>query len=89
MPHRVFDHVEIRCPKLGSEITFGYCRSVASGLPCERALDCFEGLLPAEQYFRRVLRDETFEQRFRGPPPDRYGALLDTVERAKRARPAD
>jgi len=89
VPHRVFDHVPIRCPKLGSEVTFGYCRAVASGLPCERALGCFERLLPAEQYFRRVLREQTYQQRFCAPPPDRYGALLDVVDKAKRGTPSD
>lgn len=84
MPHRAFDPVSLRCPKLGSEVTFGYCRAVRDGLPCERALGCFEGLLPVEPYFRRVLRDETFDRCFEAPPPDRYGALLETVEQAKR-----
>jgi hypothetical protein len=89
VPHRVFDHVAIRCPKLGSEVTFGYCRTVASELPCERALGCFEGQLPVEPYFRRVLHEQTYERCFRSPPPDRYGALLDTVDKAKRAAPSD
>ncbi|MBW2527524.1 MAG: hypothetical protein JRI23_25305 [Deltaproteobacteria bacterium] len=84
MPYRAFDHVAVRCPKLGSEVTFGYCRSVSSGLPCERTLGCFEGLLPAEQYFRRVLKEETYERCFHSPPKDRYGALLETVAQAKR-----
>jgi hypothetical protein len=86
MPQRAFDHVAVRCPKLGSEVTFGYCRAASSGLPCERALGCFEQLLPAEAYFRRVLRDETYDACFASPPPDRYGALLSTIAEAKGRR---
>ena len=84
MPYRVFDHVTVRCPKLGSEVSFGYCRVVSSGLPCERALGCFAGRLPVEEYFRRVLREETYERCFCSPPADRYGGLLAAVDRARR-----
>lgn len=85
MPHRAFDHLSLRCPKLGGEVTFGYCRTVGSGLPCERAIACFQIQFPVEQYFRRVLREETFKRCFASPPPDRYGALLGTVARAKQS----
>ena len=82
MPYRVFDHVEVRCPKLGGEVTFGYCRVLEDGLPCSRALVCFELQFPVEVFFRKILREETFHRCFAGQRADRYGALLATVHAA-------
>ena len=83
MPHRAFDHLQVRCPKLGGTVDFGYCRTVQQGLPCERALGCFEFSFPVEEYFRRVLREETFQRCFDSPAPDRYGSVLSHVTAAQ------
>ena len=87
MPYRVFDEIEVRCPRLGGEVTFGYCRTVSDGLPCNRALICFERKFPVADYFRRVLRETTFRQCFEEPPPeDRYQSLLRTVSKTKKVK---
>lgn len=83
MPHRLFDHHRIRCPKLGSDVDFGYCRQLSDGLPCERAIRCFEPCFPVEAFFRQVLREQTFERCFCKPVADRYGALLQVVHDVK------
>jgi len=77
-----FDAIEVRCPRLGGAVTFGYCRSEHDGLPCDRALLCFELAFPVEAYFRQVLRDETYAARFETPGPGRYESLLDTLAQA-------
>jgi hypothetical protein len=83
MPHRVFDHIEIRCPQLGGEVTFGYCRTLADGLPCSRALVCFELKFPVVAYFQRVLKAETYERIFNAPQPSRMDKFLNTISEAK------
>lgn len=83
MPYRTFDKAEIRCPRLGGEVTFGYCRQMNDGLPCNRALICFEMKLPVEQYFRAVLKEETFYRIFLEPDMGRYEKFLKTVSDAK------
>lgn len=83
MPHRVFDDVEVRCPMLGGEVSFAYCRGLQDGLPCQRALLCFEREFPVAEFFRRVLREETFLRCFSAPRADRYGSLLAEVSNAK------
>ena len=89
MPHRAFDHLATRCPRLGGEVTFGYCRKVEDGLPCRKALVCFERSFPVVEYFRRVLEEETFERIFLrdGPEADRLARLLEEVERARKRLP--
>lgn len=83
MPYRVFDHIEVRCPKMGHQINFGYCRTVSDGLPCPRAIDCFYYTFPVEAYFRRVLKEETFARIFLAEHLNRYESFLQTVSDAK------
>ncbi len=83
MSYDVFDHVEVRCPQLGGEVRFGYCRTLQEGLPCPRALVCFELKFPVEEYFRRVLRAKTFDNIFLVAPPTRMEKFLKTIAEAK------
>ena len=83
MSHEAFDKVVIRCPKLGGEVDFGYCRQVDQGLPCARALTCFELRFPVASYFKLVLREETFRRCFSAPPEPKLDRLLRAVDRAK------
>ncbi len=83
MPYRVFDEVEVRCPRLGGEVTFGYCRQLSEGgLPCNRALICFELKFPVAEYFKRVLKEETFRRIFLDPEESRYDKILRTFAEA-------
>jgi hypothetical protein len=83
MSYEVFDHIEVRCPKMGHQINFGYCRAMSDGLPCARAINCFYYSFPAEAYFRRVLKEETFARIFLSEQPNRYESFLKTVSEAK------
>jgi len=85
MPHRAFDAVTVRCPRLGGPVKFGYCRELEGGLPCSRALVCFERSFPVAEYFRRVLREETYERIFvtGEGSRDRVSKILDEVSRAR------
>jgi hypothetical protein len=83
MSYDVFDKVQVRCPQLGGEVTFGYCRSLNEGLPCPRSLVCFELKFPVEVYFRKVLEEETFDRIFSTPPPSRMERFLTTLAQAK------
>jgi len=83
MPYRAFDGIAVRCPQLGSQVSFGYCRQLRDGLPCQRALACFAPRFPVAEYFRRVLREETYRRCFAQPGEGRYEALLRVFRQAK------
>ncbi len=83
MPYRAFDAVSLRCPQLGSQVSFGYCRQLSDGLPCKRALSCFAPRFPVAEYFRRVLCEDTYRRCFEQPGDTRYEALLRVFDRAK------
>ena len=87
MAYTVFDNVEVRCPELGGEVTFGYCRTLRDGMPCARALVCFELKFPVAEYFRRVLKEDTFREVFSaesGRKTDRMQRLIVEIDRARR-----
>jgi hypothetical protein len=79
MSYDAFDHLETRCPQMGHQIDFGYCRRVKEGLPCPKAIDCFYLKFPVERYFRLVLREETFAAIFLEQGLNRYEKLLKVV----------
>jgi len=80
----VFDHAVVRCPQLGGQVSFGYCRVLEDGLPCRRALVCHERGFPVETFFRAILTDQTFRRCFERRPTDRLGRLLTEVDAARR-----
>jgi len=82
LSHQAFDQIQVRCPRLGGEVSFGYCRTISQGLPCRRALICFEFKFPVEQYFRLALKQETFSRCFEEPGEGRYEKFLRTVSEA-------
>ena len=90
MSYNVFDHVGARCPKLGGEVTFAYCRVLADGLPCSRALVCFERKFPVAEFFARILTEESYQRCFAGDDLGRYERFLAAVSAARdRVEPED
>lgn len=78
------DEKEIRCPKLGHQITFSYCRIAENNLPCSHAIQCWEVCLPAREYFRTFLSAEQWDQCFERPPKHKLVSLVELIEQAKR-----
>jgi hypothetical protein len=80
--HR-YDHLEIRCPRLGHELKFSYCRREAGDLPCHRTIQCWQASFPVEVFLKEFLSAVQWE-RFSGQvPKDKMSTLLDLIERAK------
>jgi len=73
----------IRCPKLGHQITFSYCRSESLGLPCVKTLGCWFSHFPVEVYLRKELSPEKWEQVFDTAPKQKMLSLLELIEQAK------
>lgn len=83
MPQRAFDQVRVRCPRLGGEVNFGYCRRTQGALPCAKALVCYERKFPVADYFSLVLSEAAFKRAFLEPGEDKVARLLGLVEAAK------
>lgn len=78
----VFDALEMRCPRLGGEVTFAYCRKIGDGLPCTRSLICWEAPFPVADYMARVLTEDEWRAVFEAPPKKRLDAILEAASQA-------
>lgn len=77
------DALETRCPKLGHQVPFAYCRKEAVTLPCARSLVCWSHRFPVDLVLRRLLSPEAFEAAFGKEPKSRVENLMDAIEAAK------
>lgn len=78
------DEYSIRCPRLGHAITFSYCRSESSGLPCFKTLDCWFQYFSVETYLRERLTEEEWKKAFEGQAHTKVLSLLDLIEEARK-----
>jgi hypothetical protein len=79
-----YDHLEIRCPRLGGEVTFAYCRKEASDLPCARIIYCWGAALPVETYLQESLGGTKWEIFCLQVPRDKVATLIDLAQTAKK-----
>ncbi|NOX34169.1 MAG: hypothetical protein GXP56_10610 [Deltaproteobacteria bacterium] len=73
----------IRCPRLGHQINFDYCRSENNGLPCFKTLDCWYNYFDVHTYLTRELTKEEFKKAFLNKGKPKVLSLFDLIEQAK------
>ena len=78
------DSFQIRCPRLGQQIHFSYCRQENMGLPCFRALDCWYLHFDVVAYFRHELTASEWEDTFEKPPTPKMLSLAELIEKARK-----
>ena len=85
----LIDHdqdVLLRCPRLGHEINFGYCRQETRSKPCRLILDCWWERFDVRTFLRTHLPEEVMaavEKASSSPPPAKMMSLLDLMEQTK------
>lgn len=78
-----YEEEQIRCPKLGHQVSFGYCRTERLDMPCQRAIACWHDHFDVEALFRTGLTPEQFEEAFLKPPTPKLVTLVELIERAR------
>ncbi len=78
------DDFKIRCPKLGHQIFFSYCRKENMGTPCVKTLDCWYVHFAVEKYLRKELTQEEWVACFEKPAKPKVLSLLELIERAQK-----
>ena len=79
-----YDHKLTRCPKLGDEMTFAYCRQEAGDLPCARIIQCWFMFFDAAAWLQENLTPEKWERFTCAQPKDKVTHLIEIIEKAKR-----
>ena len=75
------DSFQIRCPRLGQQIHFSYCRAENMGLPCHRTLDCWHIHFRVVEYLRQELSAAVWEESFEKPQTPKILSLAALVEK--------
>jgi hypothetical protein len=75
----------IRCPRLGHQIGFSYCRSENRGLPCFKALDCWYSHFEVAEFLKAELTPAEWQKAFNAPPKPKLVSLVELIEQARKA----
>ena len=80
-----FDELEMRCPRLGGPVHFGYCRQAKKGAkPCFKILDCWWQRFDVAGHLAACLTREEFEALGRHRPRAKVASLIDLIDQAKK-----
>ena len=77
------DSFQIRCPRLGQQIHFSYCRQENMGLPCFKTLDCWHIYFHVVEYLRQELSSADWEESFEKPPTPKIISLAELLKKAQ------
>ena len=80
------DAIVIRCPQLGGEVPFHYCRTVNEDLPCRGILVCWEFRIEISKFLSEHYSFEQIDRVFAPPTQTRIETILELVERAKKMK---
>lgn len=89
LPKPPDDAFTIRCPKLGHQINYPYCREENNGLPCFKTLDCWFTHFDVQAQLRARLTEDDFKRAFQNKAAPKILSLLDLIKQAKQRKEAD
>jgi hypothetical protein len=75
-----------RCPRLGHDLAFGYCRQETYGKPCRLILDCWWERFDVRAFLQANLPAEIMvqvENASASPPPSKMLNLVELIQQAK------
>jgi hypothetical protein len=78
-----YDHLELRCPRLGGDVTFSYCRKEGGELPCLRIITCWHPFFPVEQHLRESMTADSWDSFVCQAPKDKMTTLIELIDAAK------
>ena len=80
-----FDNLERRCPRLGGQIAFKYCRTCGDDLiVCSKIIDCWWEKFDVMNYCQKLLPEESFHLLIQNRPKAKITSLIEIIEQAKR-----
>ena len=74
-----------RCPRLGGEVSFQYCRSCEeSRQPCFKIMDCWWEAFDIASYLEENYSEELCRKLAQARPKPKVNQLLELIEAARR-----
>jgi len=78
------DPLEIRCPRLGGEVSLVYCLKEGGDIPCSRTIVCWQQYFDVEVQLRSKLSEEQWDRCFGKTPKEKIVSLVELIEAAKK-----
>jgi len=80
------DIFQIRCPKLGHQIFFSYCRKENFGIPCVRTLTCWHPYFNVAEFLRGELTADQWHEAFETPGKEKVLSIVEMIEAAQQRK---
>ncbi len=80
--HEAYDERRRRCPRLGHEIAFSYCRRTDAANPCSKLLDCWFEMFDVAKWARQNLSSQAMEK-LTAPPKPKMLSLVELIQQAQ------
>ena len=71
-----------RCPRLGHDVSFAYCREPGEKTPCFKMLDCWWEIFDIKAYMQENYPEEVL-QKLAAPPKPKTTSLLEMIKEAQ------
>lgn len=84
-----YDSLILRCPSLGGDVPFQYCRRMNQGTPCSRLPVCWAERFDIVGYIKRFYSAEEINQIFFSKGHGRLAQIIDNLERVERMKKED
>jgi hypothetical protein len=81
------DHKTIRCPRVGGQVNFKFCRFENNMLPCRWIVGCWQGQMDINKLLEDHYSKKELDQIFALPKP-KLQSLVDLMEKAKKVKGA-
>ena len=79
------DEKTIRCPRVGGEVNFRYCRFENNMLPCRWIVGCWKMYLDINKFLAEHYSREELDKIF-VPPRPKIESLVDLIEKASKLK---
>ena len=78
-----FDTLLQRCPMLGHEVNFSYCREPGQEVPCRKIFDCWFEKMDIQSFVAKHYSDE-IQRAILQPPKQKMHSLFEIIEEARK-----
>ena len=80
------DVLIIRCPQLGGEVPFSYCRTLNEDLPCRRIMVCWEFRIEIGKFLNEHYSINEIQRALAPPSKTKIETLIELIEKAKKIK---
>ncbi|OGP56186.1 MAG: hypothetical protein A2Y65_06485 [Deltaproteobacteria bacterium RBG_13_52_11] len=82
------DEKTMRCPRVGGEVNFRFCRFENNMLPCRWVVGCWQMQMDINEFLDEHYSQEELDRIF-VPPKPKIESLVDLMEKVRREKQED